>query len=123
MIAENQIVYVAESDKYGVIGFANAGAARDKDLKNHGEVFCIYLLNVAHKKGVGFKLLTSCFEDLVKAGFDKAYLWVLDNNPTIKFYERAKGTQLDREKIDQIGNTKVREICYEWSDLKSFLLS
>ncbi len=120
LIKKNEIVYVAESDKFGVIGFANAGAPRDTELPDHGEIYAIYLLNIAHHKGVGFKLLTSCFSDLEKLNFKKVYLWVLENNPTIKFYERSNATKLPYFKDDQIGNLKVQEHCYAWSNLNMF---
>ncbi|MDO9182593.1 MAG: GNAT family N-acetyltransferase [Bacteriovorax sp.] len=117
LISQNEIVYVAESDKYGIVGFANAGIARDKRFESFGEIYCIYLFKKAHKLGVGFQLLKSCFQDLKNKGHDKAYLWVLENNPTIHFYERSGAKKMDYILEDTIGSQSVREFCYAWDSL------
>ena len=38
-----------------------------------------------------FNLLNKFFEQLSKKGFEKGYLWVIKDNPTIKFYEKTGG--------------------------------
>ena len=116
-ISQNEIIHVAESDKYGIVGFSNAGSARDERFKNYGEIYCIYLFQKAHKQGIGFKLLKSCFEDLKLKGYDKAYLWVLENNPTIHFYERSGAKKMDYVLEDSIGSQPVKELCYSWENL------
>jgi GNAT superfamily N-acetyltransferase len=75
------------------------------------------LLNKAHKSGIGFQLLKSCFKDLKEKGFKKAYLWVLENNPTIHFYERTGAKKLEHVLEDNIGSKSVREFCYSWEKL------
>ncbi|MGZ3790369.1 MAG: N-acetyltransferase family protein [Bacteriovorax sp.] len=116
-IAANEIVYVAESDKYGIVGFGNAGNARDPRFANYGEIKCIYLLNKAQGLGIGFNLLKSCFDELKNIGLCRAYLWVLENNPTIAFYEKTGAKKMEHVLEDIIGNQSVRELCYAWCDL------
>lgn len=117
LISPTQIIYVAESDKYGIIGFSNAGSSRDQRLENFGEIYAIYLFKKAHGLGVGYKLLQSCFSELKLRGFNKAYLWVLENNPTIKFYEKTGAVKLDYILDVTIGTQSVRELCYGWDEI------
>src|SRR3954469_2432456 len=81
-------VYVAE-DRVGVIGFATFEAARDLNWEGYGEVSSIYLLQRFKGRGVGKLLLKTGMQDLARRGFSKAYCWVLEGNPTIKFYEQS----------------------------------
>ncbi len=63
-------------------------------------------------------MLKSCFENFERRGIHKAYLWVLENNPTIGFYEKVGGTKLDFIKEDKIGSRKVVDWSYSWTNLK-----
>lgn len=117
LITEGEIVYVAESDKHGIVGFSNAGISRDERFENFGEIYCIYLFKKAHKQGIGFQLLKSSFEALKDKGHEKAFLWVLENNPTISFYERTGAKKMDYVIEDIIGSKAVREFCYSWDNL------
>jgi ribosomal protein S18 acetylase RimI-like enzyme len=106
-------VIVADCPSYGVIGFASVGHPRDIDMSS-GELTCIYLLNKFHGKGIGFGLLKKSFAVLKEEGFTSAYCWVLENNPTISFYERTGASRLSKTKTDEIGGKKVIEIAYMW---------
>lgn len=115
---ESQTTFVAESDDNGVVGFINGYTARDKGYENFAEVYCIYLLQKYHGQKVGFRLLKDFFEVLIKKGFNKAYLWVLKDNPTIKFYESTGAKKVDNIKKAVIGGKNVEELCYVWDDIK-----
>jgi hypothetical protein len=61
--------------------------------------------------------LKSCFQELKLKGFGQAYLWVIENNPTISFYERSGAEKLEHILEDVIGTQTVRELCYCWNEL------
>lgn len=117
-INEKQVTLVAECSKNGVVGFVNGTNGRDVGLKDHAEVWCIYLLEKYHGKKIGFNLLKGYFDAHVELGFEKGYLWVLADNPTVSFYERAGGKFNGNTTEDEIGGQKVTELCYIWDDIK-----
>jgi GNAT superfamily N-acetyltransferase len=117
-INEEQVTLVAECNQNGVIGFVNGTNGRDEDLKDHAEVWCIYLLKKYHGKRIGFNLLKGYFDTHVDLGFKRGYLWVLVDNPSISFYEKAGG-KFNHKTIEvEIGEQKVTQRCYVWENIK-----
>jgi ribosomal protein S18 acetylase RimI-like enzyme len=112
-------VYVAE-DRVGVIGFSTFEAARDLNWEGYGEVSSIYLLSRFKGRGIGKALLKAGMNDLSRRGFNKAYCWVLENNPTIKFYEHFGAEFSGSAKDDEIGGQKIKELAYVWNTLDNF---
>ncbi len=117
-VNEKQVTLVAECSKHGIVGFINGTHGRDEELKDHAEVWCIYLLQKYHSKKIGFSLLKSYFDDHVKLGYKKGYLWVLADNPTISFYEKSGGKFNGKTTEAEIGGNKVTELCYVWDDIR-----
>ncbi len=117
----NQVTLVAESSLHGVVGMVNGTKGRDKGKEHWCEVFCIYLLKKYHGQKVGYNLLKDFFKLHIDQGFSHGYLWVLDNNPTIKFYERSGGEYNNRTKNVEIAGLNLKELMYEWRDLKALL--
>jgi GNAT superfamily N-acetyltransferase len=117
-INEKQVTLVAESEEHGVVGFINGTHGRDQGYEDYVEVWCIYLLEKYHGKKIGFNLLNLYFDAHIKKGFSKGYLWVLDNNPTIRFYEKTGGQYNGQQKEDNIAGKKVKELCYIWEDIQ-----
>jgi len=117
-VNEKQVTYVAECEKNGVVGFVNGTHGRDESRKDYAEVWCIYLLEKYHGRKVGFHLLKLFFDAHVNLGFEKGYLWVLANNPTISFYEKVGGKFIGETIEDEIGGQKVTELCYVWESIK-----
>jgi GNAT superfamily N-acetyltransferase len=113
---ENYVLQVAEA-KSGIVGFACIGRGRDPGMENMAEVQAIYLFEKYKGQGIGFKLLASGFKQMTERKFREAYCWVLEGNPTIKFYERSGAKFNGMVKDDEIGGQKVRELAYTWSDL------
>lgn len=113
----SQLTFVAETTDNGVVGFINGDIARDDKFRGQVEIYCIYLMKKFHGQGIGYSLLKKFFKSSVEKGFEKSYLWVLKNNPTIKFYERA-GAKFTGDIVkDKIGGIEVEELCYHWSDI------
>ncbi|MBC7713242.1 MAG: GNAT family N-acetyltransferase [Rhizobacter sp.] len=108
---------VAETSEHGVIGFINGKEARDEQYKDHAEVWCIYLLKKYHGQKIGFQMMENFFREMKLKNFNKAYLWVLYGNPTIKFYEKTGGKYAGHSKVETVANQQMTELCYVWENL------
>ena len=63
--------------------------ARDATMPGWGEVISIYVLPEQFHKGYGSRMLRYVTERLHEQGFDKLYLWVLEQNHNARrFYEK-----------------------------------
>ena len=74
-----------------IVGFISGGNARFCKDKFKIEIYSIYLLRKYHSRGIG-KTLYSSFCSCFKG--EKILLWVLDKNPSKKFYENLGGILL-----------------------------
>jgi GNAT superfamily N-acetyltransferase len=107
-------VFVAESADHGVVGFVVAGAARDAHRVGEGEIEAIYLLQEYKKKGLGRALLKRALSALGEKGFLRNYVWVLENNPAVQFYEKMGAQRLSDEKIIDLGGP-LKEVALGWN--------
>ena len=108
--------WVAEGSD-GIVGFVLFGPPRDENRETFVELGAIYLLASEKGKGTGFSLLSAGFNKMKDLGFKKAYCWVLENNPTIKFYERSGASFSKQVKQDDIAGQMYNELAYEWPSL------
>ena len=113
--AQDSVTFVAESAENGIVGFSSVGEARDPDYEGWGELAAIYLLNQFKNKGVGKALLDIAFENLKARDFKKYYCWVLENNPTIHFYEKSGAKKGQGKKTIQL-EKELTEVPMEWSE-------
>lgn len=113
----NRWAWVAENHD-GIVGFVLFGPPRDPNRETYIEVGAIYLLAAHKSKKIGFQLLSAGFNKMRDLNYKKAYCWVLENNPTIKFYERTGAKFLNQIKQDEIGGQMFNELAYEWDSLK-----
>ena len=117
-VNEGQCTFVAESEEHGIVGFVNGTYGRDDGWKDYAEVWSIYLLQKYHGQKIGFNLLRSYFDTQVNLGVRKGYLWVLENNPTINFYEKVGGKFNGDVKEEEIGGKVLCEGRYVWNSIK-----
>jgi hypothetical protein len=61
-------------------------------------------------------------QELVTRGFGSMAVWLLDRNPSRKFYERLGGTLVGRQEIERRGATFI-EVAYGWESLNVFFKS
>lgn len=108
--------FVAETNKE-IVGFILFGPPRDKDKNSFIELGAIYLLASEKNKGIGFSLLSAGFDLMKNLGYHRAYCWVLENNPTIQFYEKTGARFSGNKKVDEIGGKNHNELCYDWPSL------
>lgn len=109
-------VFVAESAGHGIVAFCAVQAARDEELAGYGEVGAIYCLQEYKGKGIGAALLRRGLRHLAASGMDRTYLWVLEENPTTRFYERMGGRLMPGKVKEVEFGKKLREVAYEWQN-------
>ena len=109
-------VFAAFSDGV-MIGFADAGPARDSEVPNCAELYAISVAPAWTGKGVGRALPGACLEHAKGRGFTAMLLRVLSRNASARaFYERMGGeADLAAEKAIAIGGTTEKVIVYRWA--------
>lgn len=106
----NNLVMVLEGTIIGTSGF---GRSRMAEMTGYGEVISIYLLPDYMGKGYGRQLLQAVMGELKKMGFDKIFLWVLEENKSARiFYEKCGFVQTERYLVSDIGGRELREAQY-----------
>lgn len=111
-------VFVAESNGQ-VVGFAGYGNPQEKESGFDGELFAIYILQSAQKRGIGRLLVNQVVEVMRDIGWNSMMVWVLKDNPARGFYERLGGEYLLEKQIE-IGGDSLVETAYGWRDLSRF---
>ena len=110
-----EAVWIAE-DEEGLLGFAACGTARHRLEGLEAEVYALYVLQPAQRRGVGRLLLRSCARHFVRHAHFGFYLWVLKANRARLFYEAMGGAEI-AEKSERLGLHSFSEIAYAWHDL------
>lgn len=109
-------VYVAE-DGPDVVGFASGGRERAGEPGYEGEVYAIYVLDTAQRRGFGRELVRATVGGLREMGLADMIIWVLsDNQPARAFYERLGGVYVRAQPIT-IGAVTLEEVAYGWRRL------
>ncbi|WP_206459141.1 GNAT family N-acetyltransferase [Anaerovorax sp. IOR16] len=76
-------------DEEKMLGCIAYGKSRDEKFEDWGEIVSLYMLPQYYGKGYGTKLIKNALNDLEYMGFNKIYLWVLEENfKSKKFYEK-----------------------------------
>ena len=109
-------VYVAE-DGGEVVGFASGGRERAGETGYTGELYAIYVIDAAQRRGFGRELVRATVAGLRELGLDDMIIWVLrDNRPARSFYERLGGVYVRGQPIT-IGSVTLEEVSYGWRRL------
>ena len=109
-------VYVAE-DRGEVVGFSSGGRERAGEAGYEGELYAIYVLDSAQRRGFGRELVRATVAGLRELGLGDMIIWVLrDNQPARAFYERLGGVYVRAQPIT-IGLTTLEEVSYGWRRL------
>lgn len=100
-----------------IVGTSSFCATRFDQFPGWGEIVSIYLLPEQIGKGCGRALMDAALAALKAQGYEKVFLWVLEENARArKFYERygfsAAGDVLDSE----IGGKALREVRYVYEN-------
>ena len=81
-----------------------------------GELYAIYLLARHQRLGIGRSLVRKLCAWLLTEGLTTVYTWVLEENPSRRFYESLGGTEFKCQTIT-IGGRDVMEVAYGWDDI------
>jgi L-amino acid N-acyltransferase YncA len=108
-------VFVAELEGE-VVGFVSGGAIREPVEKFDAELFAIYLLRDAQRRGIGTALLRRLAGSLKERGFRSMVAWVLEDNASGGFYTRSGAMRVYSKEIE-IGGVMLPVVAYGWGDL------
>ena len=110
-------IYVAEESSE-LVGFASGGRERAGESGYDGELYAIYVVDGAQRRGVGTELVRAVVGGLRELGLDDMIIWVLrDNRAARAFYERLGGTFVRAQPIT-FGAATVEEVSYGWRRLE-----
>ncbi len=110
-------LYVADHATHGVVGFGSCGPARGRGDSLIGEVYELYILRSAGRRGLGRSLMAMMAGWLQGHALEPAVVWVLrDNAPARAFYERLGGTVCARRPI-QVHDVALPAVAYRYGDL------
>jgi ribosomal protein S18 acetylase RimI-like enzyme len=107
-------VLLATRGDGAVLGFCHAGPNRTEPAEFSGEVYAIYLLDEARRRGVGRALLDEGRAWLRAHALPGLVVWVLAVNVEARrFYERLGG-RLVAERALAIASHPFVEVAYGW---------
>lgn len=100
----------------GVVGFATCGYLREPDPEFLGELGAIYVLKEHQGKGIGRALVREVATYLHGLGLQNMLVWVLEQNPYRRFYEKLGGISV-RTRVATVAGAPLPEIGYGWREL------
>jgi L-amino acid N-acyltransferase YncA len=109
-------VFVAEVEGK-IVGFASGGPIREPLAAYDAELYTIYLLQEVQGRGIGKDLLSAVAEALVRNNHTSMLVWVLEQNPAVRFYEKTGAEHLMSKQIE-IGGISLTELALGWPDLR-----
>lgn len=112
-------IFVAE-DNGVVVGFASCGPERTSNPDYKGELYAIYLFQQYQGRGVGRELCRAVAHYLLEQGHTGMLVWVLEQNPSRRFYEALGGQEVERKTIS-MGGVDLLEVAYGWRDIHALL--
>jgi GNAT superfamily N-acetyltransferase len=112
-------VLVAE-DEFGIFGFVNGGAIRGQVADYDAELYAIYLLQSAQRRGAGRALTLAMASALHRKGYKRMLVWVLEQNPASGFYQRLGAVPVGRRMIE-LGGVDLPELALGWPVLDSLV--
>lgn len=96
-----------------IVGTSSFCRSRFKEYADEGEIISIYFLPEYMHKGYGGQLLSVAINGLVASGYNKIFLWVLEDNKSArKFYESQGFVLTDGVLENDIGGKNLREVRY-----------
>jgi GNAT superfamily N-acetyltransferase len=103
---------------YGPLRTAPPGTSSIRPLYT-AEIYALYILPKAWRKGVGSALLNASVQNLLEQKHTSMCLWVLDKNKrACAFYEKMGGQRVGKKMVE-FGPSTLKEVCYGWRDIKT----
>jgi ribosomal protein S18 acetylase RimI-like enzyme len=102
----------------GVVGFASGGRERAGENGFAGELYALYVLDSAQRRGHGRELVRAVAGALQQMEMPDMIVWVLRDNAAARhFYERLGGEYVRAQPIT-IGSATLEEVSYGWRRLE-----
>lgn len=101
-----------------IVGFSAGGGIRDPIHDYDSELYTLYLLKEVQGQGVGKALLEAVAKALDQKDFRSMLVWVLEQSPAVRFYEKV-GAQLVMRKEIEIGGIRLYESALGWPHLRA----
>jgi L-amino acid N-acyltransferase YncA len=115
-------VFVAVDAEEKIVGFASFGKERTGKFEADGELYAVYILQEYKRNKLGMKLLVEGVTDLLNQNYTSMLVWVLEGNPSRKFYESLNPRKAGEEWV-KIDDREHLEIAYVWEDLEQLKLN
>ncbi|WP_026690990.1 GNAT family N-acetyltransferase [Alteribacter aurantiacus] len=111
----DRAIYVAENDGGEVVGFITGGPNRISEEFDgfDGEIYAVYVLNNAQGQGIGKHLTHNLVSFLRIKGYDSVMVWVIKDNPAVKFYARLGGRPIGK-RTETMGDKEIEELALGW---------
>jgi GNAT superfamily N-acetyltransferase len=117
VIGDGATLVVVAEEAGEVVGFASGGRERAGEIGYAGELYAIYLLDGAQRRGLGRELFRAIVDGLRGMELSDLIVWVLrDNHRARGFYERLGGVYVRSQPIT-IGPSTLEEVSYGWRRL------
>ena len=101
------------SDNGQIVGASTYSPARDKEYSGWGQIISIYLLASYFRRGIGTRLLQASMSELFSLGYDKIYLWVLEENHSARRFYEKNGFHFNGDILaENIGGKVLNEVRY-----------
>jgi len=119
------LVFVAEihrevGEPGAVVGFIGGGPIREPLSGHDAELFAIYLLEHAQRRGIGTALLRVLAGSLHAQGFQSMAAWVLAGNASSHFYQKSGALFLASKEVE-VGGVMLPILAYGWPNLQAIL--
>jgi GNAT superfamily N-acetyltransferase len=111
--------FVAEVQAGQIVAFACGGPLHEALAGFDVELYNLYVVQSFQGFGIGRLLVKQVADDLKSRGYHSLVIWVLQDNPACRFYERLGG-HLAAEKVVEIGGRGLVDVAYVWPDLAVF---
>ena len=113
----SEFVHVAEIEKE-VVGFLSAGPARAEELDYDGEIYGFYIEDQYQDQGIGKELFKAAVNKFKDYEFTTIFVWVLKENPAVKFYRKMGGKKVEEANLE-IGGKEYKELALGWDDINN----
>jgi ribosomal protein S18 acetylase RimI-like enzyme len=115
LVAAKSPVWVHEQSGV-IVGFSSAGSAKPATDGLTGQLFALYLMQSAHRQGIGQALTQTALHYLQTIGHTRVRVEMMkDNWPAIRFYERMGATFREEAQFEMSG-VALTELVYGWDD-------
>lgn len=98
---DTECLVLVDTIRHKVIGFADVGPCREKNVDADGELYAIYLFQDYQNLGGGKILFNACLSVAQVKGYSKLMVSVLEQNTSSrKFYEKMGGAYIGADHVD-----------------------